>query len=184
MDRIQKPDTAYQDDSQSSTSLTPQFNVRTARRARQVVALPSNFTRQIHRLWASLGSATYRAKLLAGIVLVALAGGVSGVFLAAANKDRTIDDGSLTVGAEAKSQTDDPPQPTSSAKEPKRISRPSDPGPQAEFDRPEMERLVVELGKRQSPSRQKKAYRVATIYPRDLGDYNDSHRGRKHGKKH
>ena len=181
MERIQNKDTAYQDDSQR-TSLTPaRFTMGTARRARQVVALRTDLMRPFHRLWASLGARSHRAKLLAGIVLVALAGGVAGVFLATANNNHEtgVDAGSLRVGAEARTQNDNL-QPISKAKEPEPKSQPADRGTPAEFEGPEMERAIVELQKRRAPSRAKKAYRVAVIYP---GTY-DSSRGRKRGGKH
>jgi hypothetical protein len=181
MDRIQNTDTAYQDDSQPDPPAPPRFTVEAARRARQVVALRPDFMRPVRRLWASLGTGTHRTRLLAGIVLVALAGGVAGGLLSAANNDNEqgIDTGSLAAGADARSQTDNP-QPVSRSKEPEPASQPMNPQPAAEFEGPEMERAVVELRKRRPSSRAKKAYRVGIIYP---GDY-DFGRGRKRGRKH
>jgi hypothetical protein len=49
------------------------------------------------------------------------------------------------------------------------------------FEGPEVERAVAELKKRQSSSRGKKAYRVATIYPDGSGEFG---RERKQRKKH
>jgi hypothetical protein len=181
MDRIQNTDTPYQDDSKLDPPAPPRFTVEAARRARQVVALRPDIMRPVRRLWASLGTGTHRSRLLAGIVLVALAGGVAGGLLAATNRNHEggIDARSLTTGADARSQTDNP-QPLSRSREPEPISQPANPGPAAEFEGPEMERAVVELRKR-SPSRVKKAYRVAIIYPADHHDFGRKHkRGRKH----
>jgi hypothetical protein len=146
-----------------------------------VVALRPDFMRPFRRLWASLGTGTHRARLLAGIVLVALAGGAAGAFLAASDSDheRDFDAGSLTVGADQTSHTDTP-QPISRSKEPEPELRPANPAPAAEFEGPEVERAVSELRKRRSPSRAKKAYRVAVIYP---NAYDDFDRGRKRGRK-
>jgi hypothetical protein len=182
MERIQNTDTAYQDDSKPVPSVPPRFTKGAARRARQVVALRPDFKRPFRQLWASLGTGTQRTRLLGGIVLVALAGGVAGGLLAAANKDhrRRMDAGSLTAGAEAKSQTDNT-QPVSRSKESEPTSQPANREPSAEFVGPGMERAVVELRKRRSPSRARKAYRVAIIYP---GDNDDFGRERKPGRKH
>lgn len=182
MDRIQNADTAYQDDSKPDSPASPRFTRGAARRAQQVVALRPDFMRPLRRLWASLGTGTHRARLLAGIVLVALAGGVVGGLLAAANNDHEqgIDAGSLTAGAEARSQTLNS-QPISKSKELEPISQPANPEPPAEFAGPEIERAVVELQKRRSPARAKKAYRVAIIYPSNHDNFGrEPKRGRKH----
>jgi hypothetical protein len=181
MERIQKPDTAYQDDSNSDPVSPPRFTSGAARRARQVVALRPDFMRPIYQVWASFGTGAQRTRLLAGIVLVALAGGVAGGLLAAANSEPVpvIDAESLSAGADARSQTDAP-QSVSTPKGPERISQPSGPGRLDRFEGPEVERAVAELRKRRSPSRARKAYRVAVIYP---GDYGDFGRARKRGQK-
>jgi hypothetical protein len=180
MDRIQNDGTVYQDNPKPDPLAPPRFNARAARKARQVVALGPDFMRPVHRLWASLGTGTYRSRLLAGIVLVALAGGVVGGLLAA-NRDHEggIDTGSLAVGAEAEPQTDRPAEPVSKTKKPEQISQPANAGRPAEFEGSEFERAVVELRKHRSSSRPRKAYKVATIYPRD---YEHSGRERKRGK--
>lgn len=181
MERTQKPDTAYQDDSKRAPVSPPRFTAGAARRARQVVALRPDFMKPIHQVWESLGTGAYRRRTLAGIVLVALAGGVAGGLLAAANNDHEpgINVESLTAGADAGSQTESS-QPVSRPKEPERISQPADSGPTSTFERREMERAVAELQNRRSPS-PKKAYRVAVIYP---GDSGDPGRGRRRVRKH
>lgn len=180
MDRIQNQDTVYQDNPKPDPLAAPRFNAGAARRARQVVALRPDLMRPVRRLWAFLGTGSHRARLLAGIVLVALAGGVVGGLLAA-NSDHEggIDAGSLAAGAEARPQTDRPAEPVSKAKKPQPSSQPGDAGRPAKFDGPEFERAVVELRKDGSSSRPRKAYKVATIYPRD---YEHSRRERKRGK--
>jgi len=182
MDRIQKPDTAYQDNSQPAPLATPPFTTGAVRRARQVVALRPDFLRPLRTVWESLGTGTHRARLLAGMVLVALAGGMVGALLAAANRDheRGIDAASLSTGADATVEVSDP-KPISKPKEPEPISQAADPDLDMEFEGSGMERVVKELQKRPSPSRAKKAYRVAIIYPRD---YDGSRQERKRGRRH
>jgi hypothetical protein len=180
MERIQKPDTAYQDNSQPAP-LAPPFTNGAVRRARQVVALRPDFLKPFRVLWESLGTGTHRARLLGGIVLVALAGGMIGALLAAANRDHEpgIDPASLTTGANAQVESSNP-QPVPKSKGPEPKSRVAAPGPDQEFEEPEMESLARELRKRPS-SRAKKAYRVAIIYPRD---YEETRQERKRGRRH
>ena len=82
MERIQKPDTAYEDDSKREPVGTPRFTAGSARKARQVVALRPLLWRPINQVWASLGTGAHRTRLLAAIALVALAGGIAGGLLA------------------------------------------------------------------------------------------------------
>ncbi len=182
MDRTPNTDTVYQDNPKPDPLAPPRFTAGAARRARQVVALRPDFMKPIRRLWTSLGTGSHRARVLAGIVLVALAGGILGGLLAA-NRDheRGIDAGSLAAGAEASPHPDRPASSVSKAKEPEPISQPADFGRPSEFEGPEFERAVVELRKRRLTSRARKAYKVATIYPRD---YEPSHRERKRERKH
>jgi hypothetical protein len=167
MDRTQSGDTAYEDDSNISPPAPPRFSAAAARRARQVVSLRPDWVGSLRRQWAALGTGTHRTRLVAGVVLVALAGGVVGGLLAAADNDQkqAIDAPSLAAGAGAKSQPDNP-IPTSQPANREPISQPAPPESQIEFEGPAIERAVVELKRRRSPSRKRKAYRVAVIYPK------------------
>jgi len=181
MDRIPNTNTAYQDDSQTNRLSTPRFTRGAARRAQQVVALRPDFLRPVRPLWRSLAAQSYRTKVLAGIVFVAIVGSVVGGLLAAvnnANEDR-IGAETLATDSDANTQFES----SQSTLKPKREVglSPVKTESMMGFDGPEVERAVAELKKRQSSSRGKKAYRVATIYPDGSGDFG---RERKQRKKH
>ncbi|HET6647024.1 MAG TPA: hypothetical protein VFH01_06825 [Pyrinomonadaceae bacterium] len=181
MDRIPNTNTAYQDDSHTARLSTPRFTRGAARRAQQVVALRPDFLRPVRSLWRSLAAQSYRTKVLAGIVAVAIVGSVVGGLLAAvnnANEDR-IEAETLATDSDAGTQFESS-QPT--FKPTREVHVPaSKTETMMRFDGPEVERAVAELKKRQSSSREKKAYRVATIYPDGSGEFG---RERKQRKKH
>ena len=181
MDRIPNTNTAYQDDSQTNLLSTPRFTRGAARRAQQVVALRPDFLRPVRTLRRSLAAQSYRTKVLAGVVVVAMVGSVVGGLLAAvnnANEDR-IDTETLASDSDANTQFESS-QPTFKPKREIHVL-PNKTETMMGFEGPEVERAVAELKKRQSSSRGKKAYRVATIYPDGSGEFG---RERKQRKKH
>jgi hypothetical protein len=181
MDTIQNRDNSYEDDSTLGSPARPRFTRGAVRTAHQVVALRPAILRPVQRLWSSLGTGTYRAQLVAGIALFAIAGGVTGGLLATAgnNRERAIYGESVTAGADASTQSDISEPVSGSMVEPAANRAKS--GPLTEFEGPEVERAVAELRRRRPATKAKKAYRVAIIYPDD--DDNFEYR-RKRGRKH
>jgi hypothetical protein len=179
MERIQKTDTAFPDDSVESPP-PPRFTRGAARKAQQVVALRPLILRPLQRLWTSLGTGSHRARVITGIILFAIAGGVAGGLLATAsnNSERAIDAESVTAGANASAQNDNAEPLPGSRVGPSKLANP---WPASEFEGPGLDRMVAELRKRRPHTKAKKAYRVAVIYP-DVDDDFD-HR-RKRGRKH
>lgn len=179
MDRIPNTNTAYEDDSQTNRLSTPRFTRGAARRAQQVVALRPDFLRPIRHLWESLGAQSYRTKVLAGIVFVAVVGSVVGGLLASVNNanEDGINAETLATDVEVKSESESSqttPKPKREVQQP-----PSKTESMMDFDGPEIERALAELKKRQSSSRGKKAYRVATIYPDGSGEFGREPKQRK-----
>jgi hypothetical protein len=110
-----------------------------------------------------------------------MVGSVVGGLLAAvnnANEDR-IEAETLASDSDANTQFESS-QPTFKPKREVQVP-PSKTETMMGFEGPEVERAVAELKKRQSSSRGKKAYRVATIYPDGSGEFG---RERKQRKKH
>ena len=181
MDRIPNTNTAYEDDSQTNRLSTPRFTRGAARRAQQVVALRPDFLRPVRALWRSLAAQSYRTKVLAGVVVVAMVGSVVGGLLAAVNNanEGGIDAETLATDVEVKSESES----SQTTPKPKREVQPPPSKTESAmgFGGPEIERALEELKRRESSSRGRKAYRVATIYPDGSGEFG---RERKQRKKH